>query len=71
MLFQLASVQRPNLQARLDADRVSFSRRIQLETEGAFSAEEMKVFRMLGLFGEIPGTNCTKTFKIESGARKT
>lgn len=57
MLFDLNSTTKPALQRQLDAERLEWSRKLQLETEGSFTSEEIDTFRMKGLFGEIPGTD--------------
>ena len=63
MLFDLIPTidrqREDQLQRRLDADRVSWSRKLQLETEGAFTPEEIETFRMHGLYEEIPGNGAT------------
>jgi hypothetical protein len=57
MLFELTPSVQPALQRQLDADQLDWSRRLQAEIEGAFTAEDREAFRMHGLFGAIPGTD--------------
>ena len=57
MLFDLNQSTEPALQRQLDADRLGWSRKLQLETEGSFTTQEIDTFRMKGLFGEIPGSD--------------
>jgi hypothetical protein len=56
MLFHPNTCEQSALQRQLDADRLSWSRRVQLEIEGSFTEEQKESFRMHGLFGEIPET---------------
>jgi hypothetical protein len=68
MLFNLIPTGQRQLQRQLDADRVSWSRKLQLETEGAFSPEEIETFRMHGLYDEIPG-NAAPALRISPPQR--
>jgi hypothetical protein len=55
LLNVTATPRKPALQRQLDADQLRFSRELQLQTDAAFEDDEMRAFRMTGLFGEIPG----------------
>lgn len=59
MLFPQNHCEQSALQRQLDADRLSWSRKLQLETEGSFTDEQKETFRMNGLFSEIPGAKST------------
>ncbi len=58
MLFPLyQSTRHPELQRQLDADQERWSRMVQLETDCEFNPDELKAFRMNGLFAEVPGND--------------
>jgi hypothetical protein len=56
MLFNLVPPETTALQRQLDADRWRWSRALQDQTDAAFEAEEIKQFRMTGLYGQVPGS---------------
>ena len=57
MLFDLIPAEKPALQRQLDADRFRLSRELELETDAAFEADELRTFSMQGLYGQIPGND--------------